>query len=289
MAGFDVIVCGSLSLDVMVAAPHLPSADETTIGTDWGLKCGGRGGNQAVASALAEARTAMIGRVGEDDFGQRLLLNLSVHEVDRSEVIADAQRRSGMSVAIVEYSGDFGAVQVSGANLWVDAASVSAGFARLVGAKVLVLQNEIPEAANLAAAKAGKAAGAMVLYNAAPMRPAPPTLLELVDVMVLNRREASVLSGVQVTGAASAERAVSALLRQVETVILSMAQEGAVLGRRGEPPVFLAAPITIQDADDVFVGALAAALARGVPVQAAATLAIRSAAAQPVIEYRSSF
>jgi ribokinase len=60
---FDVIVCGSLHLDIMVYAPHLPRPDETVVGTKWALQCGGKGGNQAVMAARAGARVAMIGRV----------------------------------------------------------------------------------------------------------------------------------------------------------------------------------------------------------------------------------
>ena len=44
----DVAVVGSLHLDIMVAAPRLPGLDETLIGSSWGTKCGGKGGNQAV-------------------------------------------------------------------------------------------------------------------------------------------------------------------------------------------------------------------------------------------------
>ena len=74
---FDVIVCGSLHLDIMVYSPRLPRPDETVVGTKWALQCGGKGGNQAVMAARAGARVAMIGRVGADDFGARLRGNLA--------------------------------------------------------------------------------------------------------------------------------------------------------------------------------------------------------------------
>ena len=83
LSSFDIIVCGSLHLDIMVDAPHLPRVDETAVGSAWAYKCGGKGGNQAVMSAKLGARTAMIGRVGQDDFGTRLLAHLDRAGVDR--------------------------------------------------------------------------------------------------------------------------------------------------------------------------------------------------------------
>ena len=79
---FDVIVCGSLPLDIVVDSPYLPSPDETVLGSAWKKACGGKGGNQAVMATRAGARTAMIGRIGQDDFGQTLISNLTQNLVN---------------------------------------------------------------------------------------------------------------------------------------------------------------------------------------------------------------
>jgi sugar/nucleoside kinase (ribokinase family) len=114
---FDVIVCGSLHLDILVYSPSLPRPDETVQGTHWDQQCGGKGGNQAVMSARAGARTCMIGRIGDDDFGTKLIQNLKAVGVNASAVLVDPTEGSGMSAAIVRNDGDYGAVIVSGANL----------------------------------------------------------------------------------------------------------------------------------------------------------------------------
>jgi ribokinase len=280
MAAFDVIVCGGLSLDLMVAAPHLPSADETTIGTDWGLRCGGRGGNQAVAAARQGARTAMIGRVGADDFGLKLTSHLAENGVDIAEVASDADYRTGMSIAIVEYSGDYGAVHVSGSNLRLDAAFAEKAFRRMGGAKVLVLQNEIPDASSLAAAKAAKAIGAKVIYNASPLRPADPELVALTDALILTRSEAGLLCGFAVTSIAAAERAAEDLAGRVAMVFLLMDEDGFLFAAKGVPTLLGPAHSPAQNelADDVFIGALAASLAQGVEAGDAARIAASAAA-----------
>jgi ribokinase len=105
-AAFDVIVCGSLHLDIMLYAPHLPRPDETVAGQRWDQQCGGKGGNQAVMAARAGAHTAIIGRVGDDDFGARLKRHLDLAGVDARAVSVDPVAGSGMSAAIVQDDGD---------------------------------------------------------------------------------------------------------------------------------------------------------------------------------------
>src|ERR1700749_2725379 len=114
-----VAVLGSLHLDIMVHASDRPKKGETLPGSAWGYKAGGKGGNQAVAAAQFGARASMVGRVGKDDFGKRLLSHLSQGGVDAESVYTDPEAGSGMSVAIIDAEGDYGAVIVSGANLRV--------------------------------------------------------------------------------------------------------------------------------------------------------------------------
>src|ERR1700722_15862654 len=112
-----VVVLGSLHLDIMVHASDRPKKGETLPGSAWGYKPGGKGGNQAVAAAQFGARASMVGRVGKDDFGKRLLSHLSAAGVDAEHVYTDPDAGSGMSVAIIDAEGDYGAVIVSGTNL----------------------------------------------------------------------------------------------------------------------------------------------------------------------------
>ena len=264
---FDVIVCGSLHLDIMVHGPHLPHLDETVVGTAWGRACGGKGGNQAVQAARQGARTAFIGRIGDDEFGTRLTANLAAAGVDHSCVSVDAAAGSGMSVAIVDANGDYGAVIVSGANLAIDPGTVGANWNRLGGARVLVLQNEISHAVNVAAAQAARAAGAKVVFNAAPARPSGDDLLELVDVLVVNRVEAEMLSGFPVSDRASARTALGPLSATARAVVVTLGSGGLVVIAEDQVPVEIEArPVTVvssHGAGDCFLGAFASRLAAG--------------------------
>src|SRR3984885_3507905 len=90
-----VVVLGSLHLDILVHAPDRPKKGETLPGSAWGYKAGGKGGNQAVAAAQFGARASMVGRVGKDDFGKRLLSHLSDGGVDAKRVYTDPEAGSG--------------------------------------------------------------------------------------------------------------------------------------------------------------------------------------------------
>lgn len=272
----DVAVVGSLHLDIMVAAPRLPGRDETLIGSAWHYKCGGKGGNQAVAAAHFGARTAFGGQTGQDDFGERLRANLVAAGVDIAHVGIDPAQGSGMSVAISEAAGEYGAVVVSGANLSIDAAAIAPAWSSLWEAKVLLLQNEVPEPVSLAAARAARAKGARIVLNAAPARKMSAEFLSFVDVLVVNRVEAEMLAG---TGDMAA--ALAALHSPTRDVVLTRGGDGLMLmtrdGRRTDIPALAVQLISSHGAGDCFCGALAARLAAGEAIEAACRFATEAA------------
>ena len=278
----DVAVVGSLHLDIMVAAPRLPLRDETLMGSSWRQKCGGKGGNQAVAAARFAARTAFGGQTGDDDFGRRLRDNLKSAGVGIQCVATDPARGSGMSVAIEEAEGEYAAVAVSGANASIDAATAAAAWAPLWSCKVLLLQNEIPEAVNIAAAKAVKASAACVLLNAAPARTLASELLDLVDVLIVNRVEAAMLAGCPAETPDEAELAASALSAGLRHVVVTLGGDGLVLQEKGGGVSRIAAlPVALRSshgAGDCVCGALAARLAQGDSIATACAFANAAAA-----------
>lgn len=266
--GPEVFVAGALHLDVVVDAPHLPRLDETVVGSAVAYRFGGKGGNQAVAATRMGARVAMAGCVGTDRFGDMILAALDAAGVDRGavRVIPGA---SGMSVAIVDGAGDYGAVIVSGTNRDIGQVSVPPGTA------VVLLQNEVPEATNLGVVAA--AGGARVILNAAPARGLPSGLLSRVEILVVNRGEAEAL-----TGTADPMAAAQALRgRGPAAVIVTLGAEGLVAAttegvlRRPAPPVRV---VSSHGAGDAFLGALAADMARGALLEQALSFAQGAAA-----------
>jgi ribokinase len=279
----EVLVVGSLHLDIVVGATHLPAIDETVRGSGWNMVCGGKGGNQACWAARLGANTAMISRVGKDDFGTRLVGNLQSSGVDVSAVRADENAGSGMSVAILDANGDYGAVIVSGANLSIPVDEALAAIDRFGTPKVVVLQNEVDEALNEAVAHKAKKAGSIVMLNAAPARKLTKHFAENIDLLIVNRIEAAMMSGLEVANQQDATLAIPALRRFVRTVIVTLGGAGLVVAEEGFEPVVID-PVKIKvasthGAGDCFVAQLSAALAKGYPLKDAAMLANATAAA----------
>jgi ribokinase len=277
-----VVVVGSLHLDVLAYAPDRPKKGETLAGSAWGLKAGGKGGNQAVAAAQFGTRTSMVGKVGNDDFGKQLLNNLKEAGVDTERVGTDPEAGSGMSVAIIDSEGDYGAVIVSGANLRLTEEDLEEARDVIRNAQVLVLQNEILEANNIAAAQLAKKYKVRVILNAAPAKPLALDLASNVDLLVVNAVEAEMICGVPVTDLAAATEAAALLSKQVTNVVVTAGGLGlAVAERENSPYAEAAHPVQLIDthgAGDAFIGALAARWASGVPVAEAVRFANAAAA-----------
>lgn len=262
-----VAVVGSLHYDIMVRAPYIPRTGETLIGDEWWWKPGGKGGNQAMAAARHGAWVAMVGCLGDDGFGDRLRASLDQAGVDLKHV-RSVERGSGMSVALQRADGDYAAVVVSGANREIDPAQVTASAVAITRSRVLILQNEVAEAASVAAARLARGASVSVIHNAAPARETGG-LAGLVDVLVVNTVEAEQLGGGTVHDLPSAARAAEGLRHVAPTVVITAGGAGVVAAAHDGlielPAHRVERPVT-HGAGDVFVGALGARMAIGEPL-----------------------
>lgn len=276
-----VLVVGSLHCDIMVEADHLPRPDETAIGHRWYRKFGGKGGNQAVAVARAGGRTRFVGAIGTDDFGTFLEEGLANGGVDATHVRHLAGVGSGMSVAVQDASGDYAATIVSGANLRIDPIWL-AEVSVWQDVSLLLLQSEVPEAVNLAAARIARDRGLPVVLNAAPFRPLDAGLKSLIDLLVVNAVEAEMYGAAPVTGLASAEAAARLLAGDFAHVVVTAGAKGLALAMKGGTAMSIPAErvpvLSTHGAGDAFCGALAAAMAAGEPLETACAIASKAAA-----------
>lgn len=278
-----VTVFGSLHYDIAVMGPARPRKGETVTGTSWHPKSGGKGGNQAVSSARTGVATSMIGAVANDDFGRFLLANLKRWNVDDRFVRRDSTQSTGMSVAIFDAESDYGAVIVSGSNLTLGEADVEAAHGLLSRTTIVVLQNEIPDAANVAAAKAVKGFGGCVLLNAAPARELSDTLKDHVDILVVNGIEAEMLAGVPVVDTLSgALEAARILARVYPAAVVTAGGAGvAYANAEGKELAIEGVKVKVESthgAGDEFIGVLAAEIASGAVMEDALRKANNAAA-----------
>lgn len=274
------LVVGSLHYDIMVETAHLPRRDETAIGSRWYPKFGGKGGNQAVSLCQQGAPTRMAGAVGDDDFGRFLRAHLRAQGVNDECVTNIAETGSGISVALLDPQGDYAATIVSGANLHIDPAAMT-NPALWQDSGILVLQNEVAEAVNIAAAAEARKRGLPVLLNAAPFRAMPPALLANVTHLIVNAVEAEMLGAPPVTSLATAAEAAQQLAPLAAHVIVTAGAKGLAVSSGGKTVSIPAERIKVvssHGAGDVFIGALAAAILHGANLTDAAQTASHAAA-----------
>ena len=186
----SLLVAGSLHLDVVLRAPHFPGLDETVSGSSVDYVFGGKGGNQAISAVRMGTKVHFAGRAGSDLFGDMIRETLAASGMGLSQLQRD-DGPSGMSAAIVDANGEYGAVIVSAANLNIAAHEI----AMPEGTSLVLLQNEIPDDVNLAVALKAKASGAKVWLNAAPAREISNGLVEVIDLLIVNKVEAEFYAG----------------------------------------------------------------------------------------------
>jgi ribokinase len=273
----DIAVVGSANVDLVVPVETLPEPGQTVLGGDHLRVAGGKGANQAVASARLGQRVAMVGRVGDDEDGRRLLGSLEQAGVDVGHVHVTSEVPTGIALITVDRSGENTIAVSPGANARVSADDVAAAADVLGAAAVTLLQLEVSLDTVAAAAAT---AGGTVLLNPAPAAALPPDLLAAVDVLVPNRSELGWLAGVEEPRTIDAAVAAARQLPGDAAVVITLGADGALVvdGDVVEHlPAIVVDAVDATGAGDAFCGGLADGLSRGLDLVEAARWATKVA------------
>lgn len=275
----SIVVVGSINMDLVVRVKRHPLPGETLLGSDYETHHGGKGANQAVAAArmlgraVAAAkgistaaqgtRVRMIGRVGQDEFGNQLRNALKREGINVNATIPIAAP-TGVAFIAVNEEGQNTIIVSPGANHRLRPENLSS--AEFEEARVVVLQLEIPLDTVRRAAELGRQAGARVILNAAPAQKLPNRLLESIDILVVNESEALGLTGVLPDSPEMALEVAKVLSEKTPTVVITLGEQGAVwVGPEGwgHQPVYKVEVVDTTGAGDAFIGALATAICEG--------------------------
>ena len=275
---------GSLNMDLVGVASRIPSPGETIMGREFFQAPGGKGANQAYAAARLGGSATMLGRVGNDDYGRILKANLQAAGCDSSQVKA-VPGSSGVALISIDDAGQNSILVAPGANALYAAADFEEDAHTLVGAGLLLLQLEIPIETVMAAASAGRRAGARVILDPAPAPQAlTAELCRHIDILTPNEVEAAQLAGATAErlSLADAEAIAARLLSTgVGAVIIKLGPQGCLVAD-GQTMSRLGAPVVdavdTTAAGDVFNGALAVALAEQAALPDACRFAVHAAA-----------
>jgi len=292
-----VTVVGSFMYDLVATAPRRPKTGETLIGDSFGMFLGGKGANQAIAASRAGAIVSMVGRLGNDLFGDQFLEKFSEEGINTDFVIQDTENGTGVGMPLIDASGDNSIVIIPQANMALSVENIDQAESSIADSDVLVLQCEVPMEANQRAAEIANKTDTLVILNPAPACEIPDALLSLVDIITPNESETEILTGMPTeTDNQAIEAAHLLLSKGIETVILTLGSRGSfLLTKKMEKliPAFSVEVVDTTAAGDAFCGALAASLAHGINIEksvkianAAGALAVTKLGAEPSLPSR---
>jgi ribokinase len=276
-----VIVVGSVNVDLVVTAERLPAPGETVIGGHYERHHGGKGGNQAVAAARLGAATWFVGAVGDDAFGAEARTALAAEGIDVSELMTLHDGPTGVALIVVDRTGENSIAVAAGANAALSSVQVRAALKRLelTPGDVVLVGHEIRTGATHEAVRLARIARATAILNPAPAHGLERPTLDLADILTPNEGELAALAGDDGTPAARAKRLLGPQPGP-RAFLVSLGPKGALLLAGGRAVAIPAPRVEVVDtvgAGDTLNGALAAGLAAGLDLPAAARRAVVAA------------
>ena len=287
-----ITVLGSTNLDLIGTVSRIPKPGETVPGDRFSMAAGGKGANQALAARRAGAEVRMFAAAGTDSFADEALKLLRADGVDLSSVRI-VEGPTGIAMIFVDVHGENVIAILPGANGTMSATDADAALAGLGIGSVLMLQQEIPQAATERALDLAKAQGVVSILNTAPFLPTTKAVAERASIVIANETEFQLLTGAGLDrlDAAMADWATA----QHQTVIVTLGGDGA---RAATPegsfsvPALKVDPVDTVGAGDTFCGYLAAGLDGGLGLEeamrraaVAASLACLKPGAQPAVPF----
>jgi ribokinase len=251
-----VLIAGSANLDFVVRASHVPAPGETVLGRELHTFPGGKGANQAIACARAGgAATRMLLALGEDAYAEPIERSLRDAGVELL-IRRSREHATGTAFICVSDEGENAITVAPGANATLRGEDLP----ELNEVSHLLLQLESPLDAVEAWARRARAAGVCVVLNAAPAQALPASLLDCVDLLIVNEGELAAITGI-------ADDCDAALARAgVANVVVTLGARGCrarIDGEYLQQPAFTVQALDTTAAGDTFCGTLVAALAAG--------------------------
>lgn len=261
----DIVVIGSLNMDLSVTVPRIPVSGETLTGSGLITNPGGKGANQAGACARLGKQVAMVGKVGNDDFGRQMIRNMQSLGVDPSFITVSPGVPSGTAMILVDPRGENSIVISPAANgtFTIEDLHAAEGFIKSAG--IVILQLEIPIEVVMESIRIARRHRVPVLLNPAPAQLLPDEVYDGLDFLVPNETETKILTGVEIdpSDGQSVRKASSILLdRGVKNVVITLGRNGAYYASKTRsnwiPPINII-PVDTTAAGDAFIGGFAVA------------------------------
>lgn len=273
-----ILVIGSLNMDWVIRVPHTLEEGETLLGAFTDEVPGGKGANQAYAVASLGGDVTMLGAVGSDKVGEKLIDNLEVVGVNTTHIATIPDMKSGLALIHVNDKGNNSIVVLPNANAAVDNAYIDSKKALIEEADIIILQMEIPIETVYYTIHKAHSLNKTVILNPAPAPSSiPDEVLGKIDYITPNQTELQILSGIPAKDIESAKQGAKVLLEKgVKNILVTLGDQGALFINNEETMHIIGEKVIAKDttaAGDCFNGAFAVYLAEGKSIKEAISFA----------------
>ncbi|UEX90252.1 ribokinase [Staphylococcus ratti] len=261
-----IFVIGSVSMDLVVSTSVVPRKGETVLGDLFFTTTGGKGANQAVAAARLGNNVHMIGRIGDDDFGQEIVQNFKRNQVDVTGLNVVPEMATG-TAHITLADNDNSIIVVPSANNEVTYDNIKAQLESIQSGDIVLLQQEIPADTVEKVLAHCKKRGITSILNPAPYRAVDEAVIDNADIITPNETESKALFEGKLD---------DALERYPNKLIVTIGDKGARYFNGQEHITVKGFKREVKDttgAGDTFNGALAVGLQKGFALDKAIELA----------------
>lgn len=225
----SICVVGSSNMDLLSKVPRLPKLGETLIGHHFYIGFGGKGANQAVMAARLKAQVTMVTKLGNDIFGKETIKNYENNNIN-TKYVYFCDESSGVAPIFVDDEGNNFIVIVPGANWKLSPDEVAASSEVIEKSDSIVCQLEIPLESSFEAFKIAKIHNVITIFNPAPARLLPDDFYRIVDIIIPNEVEASLLSGIEIKTIDDAKSAAEFFLKKgAKYSIITLGKSGSLI------------------------------------------------------------
>ena len=293
-----IFVIGSINTDMVATTSVLPKAGETVMGNEFIMTAGGKGANQAVAAARMGGDATMIGRLGEDIFGEQSLKRLRGENINCSHISIDPNQASGIALINVDDQGENHIVVVPGANGTLTNSHIESILSDVPDEAVILLQLEIPIETVAFVISSLRNKKRKIILDPAPACELSPSFMDGVYLVTPNETEATLLSGINVSDRETASEAAKKISEcGPKNVAITMGADGVLFLSEDNKELFITPPrvkaIDTTAAGDCFNGSLAVMIASGMNVKEAieqasiaASISVTRSGAQDSMPFR---
>jgi ribokinase len=293
-----IVVVGSCNTDMVIKADRLPVPGETILGGTFLMNSGGKGANQAVAAARLGGNVTLVSKTGNDVFGKQSVMLYASENIKTDYIFSDPKHPSGVAMITVDSNGENCIVVASGANAYLTPTDIDIASGEIESSDLVLMQLEIPIETVEYVAELATKKGIKVILNPAPARTLSNDLLKHLYIIIPNKSEAEILSGIKVTDIDSAKQAADIIsAKGVDIVVITLGSQGALIKENASFQFVEAVKVEAVDttaAGDTFCGAVCVGLSEGKTILDSVKMAVRSASltvtrmgAQSSLPYRN--